>query len=408
MTALALPLLWNCLRRAIKHRSIIFLLHRYGCSLPTDMNGRVCIQCTGAGEIRGAAALISRLEALGHSAFVGLLHPTEWDMAGKNLPNIPRVYLPVDHGFATRRWLRRIVPSAIIVVEAELWPNFLATANSSNPPIPTALVNARLSSRMTNAPRLARKTVFNIFRQIRCVLTRQERDVKKFISLGARANTVKALGNLKYSAVVGAKASFSCPSGRLPYVLAVSTHEGEEKTILDAWVAISIKPLLVFIPRNPKRVPALIKTFDAKGLNIGLHSRDLVPNQDTSVYFVDTLGETLPWIQHAEFVFVGGSLSPQYGGQNVLEPAALSRACIVGPYTKTFRDEINALLDTGGIIRVTDKASLQATFSGLLSDPEDASRIGTRAHAHVKSKSKISNQYIEALQHYGVLPSNAD
>ena len=216
MMIFALPLLWNNVRRAIKHRSIIFLLQRYACHLPAGMNGRVCVQCTGAGEIRGATALVSQLEALGHSVFVCLLHPTEWDMAGKNLPNIPRVYLPVDLAFVVRRWLRHIAPSAIVIVEAEIWPNLLAAANSSNPPIPTGLVNARLSSRITTAPMLARKTINNIFRQIRCVLIRNGEDVKNFISLGARADTVKVLGNLKYSSVVMAEASFPCPSVDFP------------------------------------------------------------------------------------------------------------------------------------------------------------------------------------------------
>ena len=123
-----------------------------------------------------------------------------------------------------------------------------------------------------------------------------------------------------------------------------------------------------------------------------------------NVCFVDTLGETLPWIQHAEFVFVGGSLLPQYGGQNVLEPVALSRACIVGSHTESFRSEVNALLDAGAIVRVTDRSSLQATFSRLLSNPEDARRIGALGYDHVQSRSDIAKRHVLALHDCGVLP----
>ena len=239
-----LPLLLSNIRRAIKYRSLNFLLQRYACSLPAGLGGWVCVQCTGVAEIRGAAALITRLQALGYSAFVCLLNPTDCGVASKNFPDIPRVYLPVDFRFVVRRWLRHIAPSAIVVVEAGIKPNFLATANSSNPPIPTALVNARFSGCTTAPPILARKTIFHIFRQMQCVLVRNEDDVKTFISLGARASTVKVSGNLKYSAIPS-KCDFPCPSDSIPYVLAISTREGEEEIILEAWTAIPLKPLLV-------------------------------------------------------------------------------------------------------------------------------------------------------------------
>ena len=363
------------------------------------------MQCSGVAEIRGAAALITRLQAQGYPAFVCLLNPTDWGVASKNFPDIPRVYLPVDLRFVVRRWLRHIAPSAIVVVEAGIKPNFLAIANSSNPPIPAALVNARFSGCTTAPPILARKTISHIFRQIRCVLVRNEDDVKTFTSLGARASTVKVLGNLKYSAIPG-KCNFPCPADSIPYVLAISTREGEEEIILEAWTAIPLKPLLVFIPRKPERVPDLVKTFsDVRELKVGLHSRDLVPNKNLNVYFVDTRGETWPWIQHAEFVFVGGSLLPQYGGQNILEPAALSRAFIVGPHTATFKNEVHALLEAGGGVQVTDRDSLQNIISRLLLNPENARRIGKRGHDHVKAKSDMAERYIGALHDHGVLPS---
>ncbi len=401
MVACTLPIAVSSIRRAIKYRSIKFLLQRYAFGLPLGLGGRICVQCTGAGEIRGAAALVAELEASGHSAFVGLRHPTKWDMAHKNLPKVPCVYLPVDFGFVVRRWLQHIVPSAIVIVEAGIQPNFLAVANSSRPPIPAGLVNASLSRHLTAAPILARKTAFNIFHQMRCVLTRDEEDVEHFISLGARADSVKVLGNLKYSSI--RTQAVPRPSGSIPYALAVSTREEEEKLIWQAWAAIPYKPLLVIIPRAPKRVEGLRKMFGAKKLNVGLHSRDLMPNPNQDIYFVDTFGETLPWIQHAEFVFVGGSLLSQYGGQNVLEPAALSRACIVGPYTKTFRSEVDALLGARGCVRVTDKNSLQIVFSRLLSNPKETRAIGMRGYDHVQTKLDTAKRYVRALHDYGVL-----
>ena len=405
----ALPsFLANC-RRSLKYRDKNFLLQRYAYNLPSDLKGRICLQCTGAGEIRAAVALVNQLKLKGYSVFISVQHPTEWDIANKNLPQVPCVYFPVELGFVVQRWLRKLAPTAVLIVEGELWPNFINVADNSDPPIPLALLNARLSRHITNPPKPARKTIAQVIRQMRCIIARDEGDANRFVSLGAEANCVKVLSNLKYAAV---RIDVSLPrptDTSISYALAISTRKGEEELILKAWLAQPTKNhLLVFMPRSPSRIPGLLKMLSPSGLNIGLHSRDRTPTQDMDIYLVDTLGEALPWLQHAEFVFVGGSLVPKYGGQNILEPVALGRACVVGAYTENFRSEVNALLDVGGLVQVADVESLRTTFSKWLSTPEEARLVGERGYHHVRTHQDVAERYIELLHKYKVVLAQQD
>lgn len=395
----AIPAFLYTASRSLRDGGKRYLRQRYASGLPADLKDRVCLHCCSVGEVRAALPLARELLENGHSLFISVGTPTGRHMARTLLPEIPCIYFPLDHVSVVRRWLKRLNPKTILIVETELWPNFFHAARRLD--IPMALVNARLSRRTQNPPFPLRPALRQAAQQLHCILTRSEKDAERFAALGAPPDRIENLGNIKCAAAID-----DIPDDtpiQLPYILAVSTHKDEEKLIAKLWKTLDPRgKLLVLMPRYPDRAPEILKHLEALGLRAGLHSRDHQPRPDDQTYLADTLGEALWWMRHAAFVFVGGSLVPR-GGHNVMEPAMLGKACVVGPHTDHFEAEVQALLDCGGLRQVQDVDELGRVFSQWLDHPQEARQTGMRAQAQGRDRNMLIKRYIEALSRYSVL-----
>ena len=395
----ALPAFLYTLVRALRDGGTRYLCQRYACSLPENLQDRICLHCCSVGEVRAALPLAQKLIDDGRALLISVSTPTGQRMASALLPDLPRVYFPLDHVQIVRRWLKRLRPKALLIVETELWPNFFAAAYRME--IPLALVNARLSRRTENPPALLRPALRQAIQQLHCVLARSEKDAARFSAMGAPADRVENLGNMKYAETVE-DIPGTAPI-HLPYVLAVSTHENEEEQLARLWQAIDTQgQLLVLMPRYPDRAPKIMRHLEALDLQVGLHSRDSQPRPDDQIYLADSLGEALWWMRHATFVFVGGSLVKR-GGHNVLEPARLGRACVVGPHTDHFEAEVMDLLASHGLRQVKNIRELAQIFSEWIKHPRQAEKTGLRAQAHMHDRNQVINRYIETLRRYSVL-----
>lgn len=395
----ALPAFLYTALRALRDGGKRYLLQRYARGLPTGLGGRVWLHCCSVGEVRAALPLARELQADGQALCISVGTPTGRRMARTLLAEFPCVYFPLDHASVVRRWLKRLRPKALLILETELWPNFFSAARRMK--IPVALINARLSRRTENPPVPLRAALRQTARLPHCILARSEKDAERFAALGAPDEKIENLGNIKY-AILTEEVSDAAPIRR-PYVLAASTHGDEERIIAESWRRLDAKDhLLILLPRYPERAPEILKTLGPAGLKTGLHSRDGQPGPDDQVYLVDTLGEAPWWMRHAAFVFVGGSLIER-GGHNVLEPAALGRACVVGPHTEHFETEVQALRDDGGLRQVANAEELGQVFSQWLEHPGDAEKIGMRAQAHVRDRGQLVKRYVEALRRHSVI-----
>ena len=397
--AAAVPAFLYTVSRSLRDGGKRYLRQRYASGLPADLKDRICLHCCSVGEVRAALPLARELFENGQALFVSVGTPTGRRMARTLLPEIPCVYFPLDHISVVRRWLKRLHPEAILIMETELWPNFFSTARRLG--IPLALINARLSRRTENPPIPLRASLRQAAQQLHCILARSDQDAERFAALGAPADKIENLGNIKYAALAeGVSDTAPIPH---PYMLAASTHGDEEKTLAELWRGLDSKDhLLVLMPRYPDRAPEIMKSLESMGLKVGLHSRDKQPHPDDQVYLADTLGEAPWWMRHALFVFVGGSLVER-GGHNVLEPATLGKACVVGPHTENFETEVRALRDDGGLRQVEDAGELGQIFSRWLEHPDEAERIGARARMHVHDRNQLIRRYVETLRHYSVL-----
>lgn len=354
--------------------------------------GSVWIHCASVGEVMTACPLIHVLA--GRCARPLLLTtntPTGASTARRVLPeSVAHAYLPVDSQPAVSAFLEAFRPAGLLVCETELWPELYHQCHARG--IPVVLFNARLTSRTLRSPGWLRRLYGDILAPVRTVLARSEADGARFQALGARR--VEVLGNLKWAA---------CDPGGEParplgeaYWAAVSTHEGEELALARIQATLPAgSPRLVLIPRHPERGAPIARKLRAAGIEVSRRAAGEPPH--TPVVLADTLGEAVAFMAHAELVFMGGSLVPA-GGHNLLEPARLGKAVVVGPHMDDFAEETAALLDAGAVRQVGDCREAGVVIRGLLADVDERERMGEAARRLVAGRGReVVGRYAEAV-----------
>jgi 3-deoxy-D-manno-octulosonic-acid transferase len=256
-------------------------------------------------------------------------------------------YFPYDLPVAWRRFFKGINPAFILIMETELWPNLLAYADHQS--VPVMLVNARLSDISIKEYAYLRPFVKQMLVKIKVIAAQSALDAERFISLGANPAQVIDVGNLKFDMKVAehlvAKANELRPNiVRTPIWIAASTHKGEDELILGIHKELlQTYPdaLLIIVPRHPERFDEVTALAQAAGFKT-IRKSDAIPDSSTQVFVGDTMGELQFYYALADVAFVGGTLMP-IGGHNPLEPLALGKKVIVGPYTnnaKMMYDEL--------------------------------------------------------------------
>lgn len=260
--------------------------------------------------------------------------------------------------FAVAGALNRVRPSLVLIMETEIWPNFIRKARALH--IPVVLVNGRISDRSFR--RYLKLSWFfgPVLRLLSAICMQSGEDARRIQAVGALPAQVQVTRNLKYDIAVPTrsvtereqiKASYCLPGDVLIFT-AGSTHEGEEMPVIAAYQAAQTGDkglVMVLVPRHPERARQVAGLLAAAGISYRFRSA-LHENEGAlaagEVLLVDTVGELLNLYAVSDLVFVGGSLVPT-GGHNVLEPAALSVPVIFGPHMDNFR-EISALVLAGG------------------------------------------------------------
>jgi 3-deoxy-D-manno-octulosonic-acid transferase len=327
--------------------------------------------------------------------------PTGRDVLRKQWGHsILHAFLPLDYSGPVSRFMDRTQPRCALIFETELWPNLFSHCHRLG--VPTVIVNARLSERTMSAPALMRRIYRRGLKNVLAVLARSEADRERFLALGASPEQVTTVGNIKFAHSVDSVVRTAVdPVGRR-YWLAASTHQDEELRIARMWKKIADQDcLLVIAPRHPDRREAILRQLESLQLDIAVRSRHEAITAQTQVYLADTLGEMPAFMSHAEFVFLGGSLI-EHGGQNILEPARLGKAVIVGPHMDNFAEETRILLVREGIIMVHDEEELQHKISQLRKNSEWREELGKAARKVVAQRSNIAQTYFTCLQDLGV------
>jgi 3-deoxy-D-manno-octulosonic-acid transferase len=394
---LALPIASYTLWQALRERDLRYLRERLGLYRETGGDHPIWLHAASVGEVNAALPLIESLSR--HNPGIPLLltttTPSGARTAAVKLPGgVRHVYFPVDWHGAVRRFLARHRPRCALVMETELWPNLYSVCNAEG--IPLLIVNGRLSARTRRARPWLRRLYGLCLQQVSAVLARSEHDRLGFIQLGAPRDRCEAIGNIKFAAAPSAGGINPIELG-FPYVLAASTREGEEKLLSEAWRQSGAAPLLVIVPRHPRRLAQILA--DLRGKAISVRSRNEAITDTTRIYLADTFGELPGFIAGAELVFMGGSLVPK-GGQNLLEAAALGKAPLFGPHMENFLCEAEVLLSHGGAVQARDAKQLAFEFSRLLEDEALRVQMGEKARAVVDERRDMAERYREAISRY--------
>ena len=342
--------------------------------------GRPCVwlHAVSVGEVNAAAPLVNALlrQGKGTRWVVTTITPTGSQRVRALWgERVDHVYLPYDLPGSVDRFLQHFRPTVALIMETELWPNMLFGCRDHR--IPVYVLNARLSARSLRGYRLLRPLLGRALRTVRCVAAQSAADARRFQVLGARADQVRVLGNLKYDVEVpdgleALRSAFADALGRpRPVWIAASTHEGEEEAVLALHRRLRARwpdLLLLWAPRHPERFGRVQAQAAAAGWQVGTRSRGGWPAAGDEVFVVDTLGELMAFYACADVAFVGGSLQP-VGGHNLLEPAAVGTAIVTGPHLHNFA-EVSRRLDEAGALRVgQDLNEVGDALEALLGDP---------------------------------------
>ena len=362
---------------------------RLGLRPPPPQQGGAWIHAVSVGEAVVAATLASRLPAA-LPLLVTTITPTGQERARRLLAGRAAVaYLPFDLAPLLERYLRRVRPVVLVLVEGDYWPALLRLCRKRG--VRVAVVNGRVGDRsfgrLSRAPRLARWLLSGVER----FAVQTEEDARRLAALGVDAGRVTVAGNLKYEAAEPAplpeleRRLREVAAGR-PILLAGSTMRGEEAVVLDAFARLGggERALLVMAPRHPERWDEAARLLAASGLASARRSA-LGPAPPAigqalrpAVVLLDSLGELAALYRLADACFVGGTLGGS-GGHNPLEPARYGTPIAVGPSMENFRDMAAAFDRAGAWRRVDGAASLAAAWGEWLGDPAAAAAAGDRA-----------------------------
>ena len=312
-------------------------------------------------------------------------------------------YFPYDLPWVVRRYLRRIDPRVLILMETELWPHLLRGCAAND--VPVIVANARLSAR--SAVRYARfATVMSpLLRTIRCIAVQGADDAERFIALGARRDAVVVTGSLKFdielppSVVESGEAIRRFLGVNRGVLMAGSTRDGEEPLLLEAYARLletRADLLLLIAPRHPERFDAVVELCQRAGFTVVRHSSGQACTPAVQVYVIDTMGELPAFYAAADVAFVGGSLVPR-GGHNVLEPAALGVPVVVGAHTYNFAEIVHMLSGGGALVQVDDVNGFVHAVKLWLADGEVRDRAGAAGRSIVLDNRGAAQRLVRAI-----------
>ena len=368
---------------------------------PASLNG-ILIHAASVGEVQAARPLIEALrqEWPDHTITVSTQSPTgarqlrsHWGGA------IQHVFFPIDTPGATARFLDRLQPQLVVLIERELWPELLLQCRQRA--IPVALVNARLSQASARSYQRWQALMRPVWAQLALVATADAPTTERLRALGVPADRLLETGNLKFDQPLAQAGSQALPwlDGR-PVVVAGSTHEGEEDALLAAWPAFAARHpgcVLILVPRHPERFDAVARLIDQTGLPYARRSRQETLAPETGVYLADTMGELGLWYAHANVCFIGGSLAA-IGGHNALEALACGKPVLFGPRTQHFQSLYQEIEAHGLGERVASALELLETAGRWLDEPARLADKGEQARHFVERQQGSSQRSLQALK----------
>lgn len=383
--------------------------------LQTDRRPAIWLHAVSVGETLAAKPLLAalRLKFPNHRLVISTTTMTGQAVARQQMVEADAVcYFPFDWRFTVRRALDAVQPEIIVLMESELWPNFLGECR--NRQIPTVVVNGRISDRSFLRSRKLGFFIRKLYALVTRFLMQSQLDAERALKLGATANQVSVSGNLKYDindtsesaklTETAQKLNEAFALDRAPLIVAGSTGEGEEEILLSAFKQLrtAVPDIrLLIAPRHPERFNAVAELFSATNPNFARRSANSAAT-NADLILLDSIGELAAIYRFAAVVFVGGSLVP-VGGHNILEPALFAKPIIVGPHMQNFREITAEFLRREALIQLRatktseQVAELSQVLAELLLDENLAGQFGVNARQAIEDNRGATARTVAAI-----------
>jgi len=394
LSLIFLALLPYFIYQAVRHGKYTGSFRERLGSLPdgarSDGRKTIWVHAVSVGEFLAARSLIGRLEHHwpNHRIVVSTTTATGQRLARSRTESIDATfYFPFDWRFSVRRALAWVKPSVVIILETELWPNFLRECRWRG--VTTILVNGRISARAFSRYRHARSFMKRTLEDFSLLIMQSQADADRALQLGAPADRTRVCGNLKYDQPVRIDSDtgdddrlevdrlFGLSRSR-HLIVAGSTAPGEEAILLNSFRELRSQSgledaRLLIVPRHPERFDEVSRLLSRAEFSFvrrsefrefELTNRGSSPEGTHDVILLDTVGELALVYRFAAVVFVGGSLV-RSGGHNIIEPAAFAKPIVVGPHTENFRQIISDFAKDDAVVQ-TDSSALTRELARLL------------------------------------------
>ncbi len=377
----------------------------------------IWIHAVSVGEVLAASSLVNEVNHRRPDIKIALSTVTDTGqiVAKNNMQDTTVFYLPWDIRHVAYRVMDDIKPRLIVIMETELWPALIWSADYRN--IPLVILNGRISDASYSGYRKIRWFMKRLLSKVSFIGMQGQTDLERIRNIGAPEKISAVTGNLKYDVEPPASSTLSNePSTNLfwlnilkrPVWIAGSTHEGEEEKILDAYrqiISRGTNLTLILAPRHPERFQAVEKLIKQAGfsclrrtdINAGSSNTGSLPA--SKVLLLDAMGELATAYSAADVVFMGGSLSPA-GGHNILEPALWKKPILFGPHMENFRQMAELFIQEDACIQVATPEDLTSAVTTLLADPEKAAAMAGRAHNILRRNRGASIRCSDIIESY--------
>ena len=380
---------------------------------PLRIGDRPCVwfHAVSVGEVLLLRPLVSALARRrpGWEVVVSTTTVTGLALARRTYPDLVTFYAPLDFSWAARHAVARVRPTVLVLVELEIWPNLVWAAKRVGAGV--AIINGRLSHRSHRGYQKLRGPLRPTLHRLDAVAVQTEEYAARFVDLGVPRQRVRVTGSVKFDGLesdrnnpktLALRRALGLDPADLVFV-AGSTMEGEEAAALKAYRAARVQHprlRLVLVPRHAERFEKVATWLEQQGETVLRRSWLNPPTRSGEkppVLLVDTIGELSAVWGLADVAFVGGSLLPGRGGQNMMEPAAYGASVLFGRHTGNFREIVERLLERGGAREVASAAQLTAAVIEDLDDPETAAARGAAGRAFVLAQNGAADRTLAEI-----------
>ena len=402
--------------QALAHgKYVAGLRQRLGSVPPVTGKPVIWLHCVSVGETQAARPLAKRLKQQfpQHDLVVSTTTLTGQNLARDVFRNeaVSIFYFPFDWRWTVRRALKAVNPAVVLIMETEIWPNFLRECKTRR--IPVAVVNGRISRQSYRRYRMIKSFLRRVLSSLSIAVMQSETDAQRLEELGMPKDRLFTAGNLKFDAELASeltgkteelRSRFAFQSNA-PLILAASTHASEEQIMVESLQKLRQKqPVrLMIAPRHPERFNEVASLLQKSGLTWTRRTNPPHANDaNAAVVLLDTIGELPATYALADIVFVGGSIIDK-GGHNVLEPAAAGATVVTGAHTHNFHAIVELMNEARALVQLPPLEAAAASdeiayvFEKLLASPAEREELGRRAKQLITANQGAADRTMQLI-----------